>query len=127
MLFGCGSVVFATETVESGGFVSTATTIGLTFGLALMVMVYAVGRVSGAHFNPAVSVGAAIGGRMAWNQVPVYVAAQLVGAILGAAVLFGLLHGFEGFDAEGNMGQNGFGDESAATTRCGRRCCSSWC
>ncbi len=113
VLFGCGSAVMATETLESGGFFSTLTTIGLTFGLALMVMIYAVGRISGAHFNPAVSVGAAIGGRLAWNQVPIYIAAQLAGAILGAAVLFGLLHGFEGFDAEGNMGQNAYGAESA--------------
>ena len=112
VLFGCGSVVFASESVESGAFFATTTTIGLTFGLALMVMIYAVGRVSGAHFNPAVSVGAAMGGRLAWNQVPVYVASQLAGAILGAAVLFGLLHGFENFDATGNMGQNGFGSES---------------
>ena len=114
VLFGCGSAVFATEAVESGGFFTTATTVGLTFGLTLMVMIYAVGRVSGAHFNPAVSIGAAMGGRLAWNQVPVYVAAQLVGAVLGATVLFGLLHGFEGFDAEGNMGQNAFGSESPA-------------
>ncbi|MEJ7794294.1 MAG: MIP family channel protein [Nocardioides sp.] len=114
VLFGCGSAVFATETLLTDGFVSTATTVGLTFGLALMVMIYAVGRVSGAHFNPAVSVGAAMGGRLPWNQVPVYVASQLAGAILGATVLFGLLHGFEGFDAEGNMGQNAFGSESPA-------------
>ncbi len=79
-----------------------------------MVMIHAFGRVSGAHFNPAVSVGAAMGGRLAWNSVPIYVAAQLVGAILGAGLLFGLMHGFEDFDAEGNMGQNGFGLESAA-------------
>lgn len=114
VLFGCGSIVFATEAAEGGALFSTATTVGLTFGLTLMAMMYAFSRVSGAHFNPAVSVGAAMGGRLAWHQVPVYVAAQLVGAILGATVLFGLLHGFEGFDAEGNMGQNAFGGESPA-------------
>jgi aquaporin Z len=113
VLFGCGSVVFWSETAADPGFVSTTTTIGLTFGLALMVMIYAVGRISGAHFNPAVSVGAALGGRLPWNQVPVYIAAQLAGAILAAAVLFGLLQGFDGFSAEGNMGQNGFGDATA--------------
>ena len=115
VLFGCGSVVHAAETVDTlgqGGSLTTTTTVGLTFGLTLTVMIYSFGRVSGAHFNPAVSVGAAMGGRLAWHQVPVYVAAQLAGAILGAAVLFGLLHGFQGFDAEGNMGQNGFGPES---------------
>lgn len=114
VLFGCGSVVYFTTTAQDAGFVTTTTTVGLTFGLALMVMIYAFGRVSGAHFNPAVSVGAAMGGRLAWSQVPVYVAAQLVGAILGAGLLFGLMHGYEDFDAEGNMGQNGFGLESGA-------------
>ncbi|MGZ5406057.1 MAG: aquaporin [Nocardioides sp.] len=59
VLFGCGSVVFATEALESGAFSSTATTVGFTFGLALMVMIFAVGRVSGAHFNPARSIGPA--------------------------------------------------------------------
>jgi aquaporin Z len=115
VLFGCGSVVYAAETVDTlgqGGLLTMTSTVGLTFGLALTVMIYSFGRVSGAHFNPAVSVGAAMGGRLAWNQVPVYVAAQVAGAILGAAVLFGLLHGFQGFDAEGNMGQNSFGLES---------------
>ncbi|MGH3348557.1 MAG: MIP/aquaporin family protein [Nocardioides sp.] len=114
VFFGCGSVVFWSETASDPGFVTTTTTIGLTFGLALMVMIYAVGRISGAHFNPAVSVGAALGGRLPWHQVPVYIAAQLAGAILAAAVLFGLLQGVDGFSAEGNMGQNGYGDASAA-------------
>ena len=113
VLFGCGSVVVWSETAGDGGLAATTTTVGLTFGLALMVMIYAVGRISGAHFNPAVSVGAALGGRLPWHQVPVYVAAQLAGAILGAAVLFGLMQGFDGFSAEGNLGQNGYGDESA--------------
>jgi aquaporin Z len=112
VLFGCGSVVMFGEAAADSGFVSTITTIGLAFGLALTVMIYAVGRISGAHFNPAVSVGAAIGGRLAWNHVPTYVVSQLVGAVLGAAVLFGLAHGFDGFSAQGNMGQNGFGDAS---------------
>lgn len=107
VFFGCGSIVYASET----GAPTTVTTVGLTFGLAVMVMVYAFGRISGGHFNPAVSVGAAMGGRMAWSQVPVYVAAQLAGAFVGSAGLFALLHGFEGFDAAGNMGQNSFGDE----------------
>ena len=110
VLFGCGSVVFASE----GSAPSTVTTIALAFGLSVTVMAYAVGRISGGHFNPAVSVGAAMGGRMAWNQVPVYVLGQLGGAILGGAVLFALAHGFSGFSAEGNMGQNGFGAQSPA-------------
>src|SRR3954451_10409677 len=102
VFFGCGSVIFANNSFGGVDF----TAVGLTFGLAVMVMAYAVGRVSGAHFNPAVTVGAAVGGRVAWRQVPLYIAAQLVGAIVAGLVLFTLLHGFDGFDATGNMGQN---------------------
>ena len=108
VFFGCGSVVYAGEV----GAPTTVTTIGLTFGLAVAVMAYAFGRVSGAHFNPAVSLGAAVGGRLSWVHAAFYALAQLVGAFLGALVLFLLLQGFEGFDAEGNMGQNFFGDQS---------------
>jgi aquaporin Z len=106
VFFGCGSVLYP----GLGGGTSTITTIGLTFGIAVMVMAYAFGRVSGAHFNPAVSVGAAIGGRMPWRNVGPYVIAQFAGALLGALGLFVLLQGFADFDAEGNMGQNFFGD-----------------
>lgn len=108
VFLGCGSAVYSGQ-VGQGAIV----TIGLTFGLTVTVMAYAVGRISGGHFNPAVSVAAALGGRMTWGQVPTYVLAQLVGAVLGAAALFGLLHGYDGFDATANMGQNFFGDDSS--------------
>ena len=108
VLFGCGSVVYAGVTRTSA---TTVTTVGLTFGLAVAVMAYAFGRVSGAHFNPAVSLGAAVSGRLSWAHAGFYALAQLVGAFLGALVLFLLLHGFDGFDATGSMGQNYFGDE----------------
>lgn len=113
VLFGCGSVVvYGTAQAANNGTLlpSTVTTVGLTFGLAVMVMVYAFGRVSGGHFNPAVSVGAGIGGRMAWREVGFYIVAQLVGAVLGALALFLLMQGFDSWEAEGNMGQNSFGD-----------------
>ena len=89
VFFGCGSVVYA----STAGATFTVTTVGLTFGLAVLVMAYAFGRVSGAHFNPAVSVGAAISGRMAWRQVVLYVVAQLVGAIIGGLALYVLMQG----------------------------------
>lgn len=103
VFFGC-----ATTIVSGRDYVSIA----LAFGLSVLVMTYAFGRVSGAHFNPAVSVGAAMGGRMAWRQVPVYVGAQLVGAVVAGGAVFVVLHGFEGFDATGSMGQNFFGDQN---------------
>jgi aquaporin Z len=106
VFFGCGSVVYSSNTRAP----STLTTIGLTFGVAVMVMAYAFGRVSGGHFNPAVSAGAAISGRISWRETGFYVLAQLVGAFLGALVLFALMHGFDGYDATNNMGQNSFGD-----------------
>ncbi len=115
VLFGCGSVVIygTAQSASQGGVLpSTLTTIGLTFGIAVMVMAYAFGRVSGAHFNPAVSVGAAMSGRMSWRDVGLYVVAQLVGAVLGALALFVLMQGFPTFDAENNMGQNSYGDLS---------------
>ncbi|MFC7362048.1 aquaporin [Nocardioides astragali] len=102
VFFGCGAAM------RSGGdYVAT----GLTFGLTVVVMAYAVGRISGGHFNPAVTLGAVLGGRLPWSQVGIYLAAQLLGGLLAGAVLFGLNHGFEGFSAEGNMAQNFFGDQ----------------
>lgn len=108
VLLGCGSLVFASA-AGSGDVTSVA----LTFGLTLMVLTFALGRISGAHFNPAVSVGAAMGGRMSWSQVPAYVGAQVGGGIVGGAVLWVLMHGFDGFDSEGAMGESYFGDQGS--------------
>jgi aquaporin Z len=101
VFFGCGTVL-----MSGGNYVAIA----LAFGLTVLVMAYAVGRVSGAHFNPAITLGAAVGGRIAWRQVPGYIGAQLVGALTAGLCLFTLMHGFPGFDATGNMAQNSFGD-----------------
>ncbi len=104
VFFGVGAAV-----MSGGDYVAT----GLSFGLTVVVMAYAVGRVSGGHFNPAVTVGAALGGRLPWSATPIYVGAQLLGALVAGAVLFGLLHGFEGYTAEGNIGANSFGDQGS--------------
>ncbi len=104
VFFGVGAAV-----MSGGDYVAT----GLSFGLTVVVMAYAVGRVSGGHFNPAVTVGAALGGRLPWSATPIYIGAQLLGALLAGAVLFGLLHGFEGYTAEGNIGANSFGDQGS--------------
>jgi aquaporin Z len=105
VFFGAGTAV-----VSGGDYVATA----LAFGLVILVMVYAVGHISGGHFNPAVSVGAALSGRIAWSQVAFYVGAQLAGALLGGLALFTLLQGIEGFEASDGMGQNFFGDEGSS-------------
>ncbi len=99
VLLGCGVAV-----VTNADVVATA----LAFGLAVLTMAATVGRISGGHFNPAITLGAALGGRMSWAMAPIYMAAQVVGGILGALVLFIVLHGVEGFDSTGNMGANGF-------------------
>lgn len=105
VFFGCGAAI-----VSAGDYVAT----GLTFGLTVVTMAYAYGRVSGGHFNPAVTMGAAVGGRLPWRDVPMYWGAQIVGGIVAGFVLWVTMHGFPGFDSTtGGFATNGFGDQSA--------------
>jgi aquaporin Z len=106
VFFGVGSVVILGA---SGGQTLDYTGVALAFGIAVMVMVYAVGRISGGHFNPAVSIGAAIGGRVSWNEAFAYMVTQVVGAIVGAFALLVVAEGFPGFTPKGHMGTNSFG------------------
>jgi len=103
VFFGVGTAI-----ATSGEVITT----GLAFGLTVVVMAYAVGRVSGGHFNPAVTLGAVIGGRLAWAQAGVYMLAQLIGGLLGGAVLWVVWQGMPGFSSEGSFGQNAFGEQS---------------
>lgn len=106
---GCGSAIFAAGFPELGiGFVGVA----LAFGLTVLTMAYAVGHISGGHFNPAVSVGLAVGGRFSWGELGPYVIAQLVGAILAAGVLFLILSGKADFSGVGGFAANGYGANS---------------
>jgi aquaporin Z len=100
VFFGVGTAL------ATGGEVITT---GFAFGLSVVVMAYAVGRISGGHFNPAVTVGAALGGRLAWTQTGLYFGAQLLGGILGGFVLWIVWQGFPGFSSDGHFGQNSFG------------------
>jgi aquaporin Z len=102
ILFGVGAAVVADDYAA----------VGLSFGIAIIVMVYAFGRISGGHFNPAVSLGAALGGRISWKEAGAYMGAQLVGAIVGALVLvLILIAGDTGFEiGDDALGANGFGD-----------------
>jgi len=102
VFFGCGAAL-----MSGGDYVAT----GLTFGLTVVVMAYAVGRISGGHFNPAVTIGAAVGGRLPWREVGLYIGSQLVGAVVAGASLWILMHGFDGFDSTNDgLAQNSFGD-----------------
>src|SRR5690349_2485671 len=90
---GCGTAVLAGENV---GWLGVA----LAFGLTVLTMAYAVGHISGGHFNPAVTLGAAAGGRIAWRETPAYIATQVVAGIAAGAVLLVVANGLDGFSAQ---------------------------
>jgi aquaporin Z len=105
---GCGAAVLAAGFPDLGiGFVG----VSLAFGLTVLTMAYAVGHISGGHFNPAVSLGLAVGGRFSWSQMPLYWAAQLVGGLLAAVLLYAIASGAPGWTA-GGFASNGFGELS---------------
>jgi len=105
---GCGSAVLAAAFPELGiGFVGVA----LAFGLTVLTMVYAVGHISGGHFNPAVSVGLVAGGRFPASDLVPYVVAQVLGGLAAGAVLYLIASGKPDF-AAGGFASNGFGDLS---------------
>jgi aquaporin Z len=109
VLGGCGAAVLDAAFPNLGiGFAGVA----LAFGLTVLTMAYAVGHVSGAHFNPAVTVGLWVGGRFPIRDVVPYVLAQALGAIAGAGILYVIANGAAGFDMAGGFASNGFGDHS---------------
>lgn len=109
VLGGCGSAVLAAAFPELGiGFEGVA----LAFGLTVLTMAYAVGGISGGHFNPAVSVGLATAGRFSWSELPGYVIAQVLGGIVGAAVLYLIVSGKGDFAGVGGFASNGYGELS---------------
>ncbi len=106
VLGGCGTAVLAGSIVKNEG-------VALAFGLTVVTMAYAVGHISGGHFNPAVTIGLATARRFDWREVPAYVVTQIVGAIIAAAVLFVIASGIDGFNAgESGFATNGYGDHS---------------
>jgi len=107
---GCGSAVLAAAFPQLGiGFAGVA----LAFGLTVLTMAYAVGHISGGHFNPAVTVGLFAGGRFPAKDVIPYVIAQVIGGIAAAAVLYLIASGKPGFDAAASgFASNGYGDHS---------------
>lgn len=112
---GCGSAVLAAVfmTPDPGaiqlgiGFVG----VSLAFGLTVMTMAYTVGHISGGHFNPAVSLGLAIGGRFSWGELVPYWAAQVIGGFCAAGTLFLIASGAPDF-AAGGFAANGYGELS---------------
>ena len=107
-LGGCGSAVLAAAFPEIGiGLVG----VSLAFGLTVVTGAYALGPISGGHFNPAVSVGLAMGGRFSWSELPGYVIAQVLGAIVGGGILYVIATGKAGAEL-GGFATNGFGTHS---------------
>lgn len=109
VLGGCGSAVLAAAYPQLGiGFVGVA----LAFGLTVLTMAYAIGHVSGAHLNPAVSVGLWAGGRFKTGELPGYIVAQVLGGIVGAGVLYLIASGKGDFSAANGFANNGYGEHS---------------
>ena len=112
---GCGSAVLAAGFMTAGGvhlgigFAGVA----LAFGLTVLTMAYAVGHISGGHFNPAVTVGLAASGRFPWRDTGAYIGTQIAGAVVAATALFIIASGVDGFSAsESGFATNGYGDRS---------------
>ncbi|RJF70726.1 aquaporin Z [Rhodopseudomonas palustris] len=106
---GCGSAVIAAGFPQVGiGLVG----VSLAFGLSVITMAYAIGHVSGAHLNPAVTLGLAAGGRFPPGQIVPYIIAQVVGAVVAGAVLYVIASGTAGFDLAKGFASNGYGAHS---------------
>ena len=109
VLGGCGSAVLAAGVKDVGiGYLG----VSLAFGLTVLTMAYALGHVSGGHFNPAVTLGLVLGRRFDARDALPYVATQVVGAISAAAVLLVIANGKAGFSTSGGFAANGYGDHS---------------
>lgn len=110
VFFGCGAAVLAgsgTAGVEAVGQLGIA----FAFGLAIVAMAYGIGPVSGCHVNPAVSFGAFVSGRMSASEMAQYWAAQIIGAVIGAGVLYLIASGKADYSLAGNgLGANGWGE-----------------
>lgn len=108
VLGGCGSAVFAAAFPQLGiGFLGVA----LAFGLSVLTAAYAVGHISGGHFNPAVTLGLVAGGRFSIKEAVPYIIAQLAGAVIGATIIYLVATGKAGFNL-GGFAANGYGEHS---------------
>ncbi|MHB2241148.1 aquaporin Z [Pseudomonas monsensis] len=108
VLGGCGSAVIAASSPLGIGVLGVA----LAFGLTVLTMAFAIGHISGCHLNPAVSVGLFVGGLFPAKELPAYIIAQVLGAILAAALIAHIASGKEGFDIAAGLASNGYGEHS---------------
>jgi aquaporin Z len=109
VLGGCGSAVLAAAFPNVGiGLLG----VSFAFGLTVLTMAYAIGHVSGCHLNPAVSVGLCVAGRFPASNLLPYIIAQVIGAVVGAGILYLIASGKAGFDISGGLASNGYGAHS---------------
>jgi len=109
VLGGCGSAVLTAAFPDVGiGILGVA----LAFGLTVLTMAFAIGHISGCHLNPAVSVGLWAGGRFPAKELPPYIVAQVLGAIVAGGVLYVIASGQAGFDPANGFAANGYGEHS---------------
>lgn len=106
VLVGCGAAVLAGANIGLLG-------VGLAFGLAVAMMAYTVGPISGGHFNPAVTIGQMVAGKVSWSKLPTYLLGQVIGGLLGAAVLY-LIVNPAGASVAGGFASNYFGEAGAS-------------
>ncbi len=108
VLIGCGSAAIAGKFIGIVG-------IAFAFGLAVLAMVFAIGKISGCHINPAISIAMLVAGKMHWKDTIFYVIAQCIGAIIGAGILATIIVGMPGYSITmDGLGQNGYGAQSPA-------------
>jgi aquaporin Z len=109
VLGGCGSAVISAAFPNFGiGILGVA----FAFGLTVLTMAYAIGPISGAHLNPAVSLGLWISGRFKARELPAYIIAQVIGGIVGAGILYVIATGSAAFTPQGGFATNGYGEHS---------------
>ncbi len=109
VLGGCGSAVLAAAFPDVGiGLLG----VSLAFGLTVVTMAYAIGHISGCHLNPAVSIGLWAAGRFDAKELAPYIAAQVVGGIVGGGILYAIASGQAGFDVAAGFASNGYGEHS---------------
>ncbi|MGH1493952.1 MAG: aquaporin Z [Acidimicrobiales bacterium] len=118
VLGGCGSAVFAAQFLANDGAINMGIGflgVALAFGLTVVTGAYALGHISGGHFNPAVTLGLVAGGKFSPSKVVQYIVAQVLGGLVGALIIYFIANGQDGFaigDTAGTFATNGYGDFS---------------
>nr|WP_319527625.1 aquaporin Z [Pseudomonas laurentiana] len=110
VLGGCGSAVLAASLPNGIGLVG----VSMAFGLTVLTMAFAIGHISGCHLNPAVSLGLVVGGRFPAKELVPYIVAQVIGAVIAAALIYYIASGKAGFDVASGLASNGYGEHSPA-------------